>query len=262
MTTTTQSNPTGTRDVTASIAPQNCGGGEQTFVFAIGQFRPYFATLDLQHEFNAASQTIKATKGDYYAVFSHTISAPGESQLSVHPYAYLAEQACWVFTINDVDSYLMVPSSEIVLNAFISALNPSLAPSAVTLCGMLGPKAPASYCGNLNLPLVMTSNLLTLDQQQSELLPIKANSGISDADRAVNFLMTQLPSLSQQQSLNLTSLQSLSFQFSTAVDNRTVVEVILGFNQNGINNFYACGIDVSDQNPFLTFPLRTFVPAN
>ncbi|WP_394204168.1 hypothetical protein [Shewanella waksmanii] len=262
MATTTQSTLTEITDVATSIAPQNCGCGEQTFVFAIGQFRPYFATLDLQNEFIAATEAINAAKSDYYAVFSHTISAPGESQLKVHPYAYLAEQACWVFTINDVDSYLMVPSSEIVLNAFISALNPSLSVSAVALCGMLGPKAPANYCGNLNLSLVMTNNLQVVDQQQSELLPVKANSGISDADRAVNFLMTQLPSLSQQQSLNLTSLQSLSFQFSTAVDNRTVVEIILGFNQNGINKFYACGIDVSDQNPFLTFPLRTFVPAN
>ncbi len=105
MTTRDQANQEITNQQPAQPQPQDCACGGNgscncntpSYVYAIGQYRPFFSSLGLQNEFTAAASALNVKPDDYYAVFSYTVNAPGNSPLTVKPYAYLAEQACWYF---------------------------------------------------------------------------------------------------------------------------------------------------------------------
>ncbi|NQY34406.1 MAG: hypothetical protein HRT37_05435 [Alteromonadaceae bacterium] len=252
------------------ITPQGCGCGSTgacgcstlSFIYALGQFRLFFPSVDLQKEFIAATHALNVKQDDYYAVFTYSVNPGENSSLSFRPFLYIAEQACWVFSVNSVDTYLMVPRSEIELNTFINALNLTSDSTDFALTGTMGPIAPPHYCGNLKLPIVIANQFEVLPDGGKKALMIKANDGAEDVDRAINFLMYNYVDMLSRQTFKSHPLRSMRYQFYKQTQGRTVVEIIFTYFNNGVESFYSCGVDVTDQYPFIDFPLRTYVPAN
>lgn len=241
-------------------------------VYAIGSLQPFFSTLDLQAEYQAAASQLGVGQQDYYQVFSYVLSAP--NTLSTQPYRYIAEQVCWVLSINNIDTYFAVPQTPLELDAFINALkNQTTAslPDHSILLGTQGPPTAAEFCANLQLPIVICRQLYgpaVSIEKALQKFSLKANNGITAADRAVNFLIINYAGISKPQpalnAANSAPLAAIDTRLSDARPGRTIIEVILTYqdSSSGLQSYYSCGIDVSDPYPFVDFPLGTYIPVN
>lgn len=244
------------------------------FVYAIGLLKPFFPSLDLQQQFLAAAGQIGAKPDDYYQVFNYQ-SNP-ENPNSYRPFLYIAEQVCWILSINNVDTYIAVPRAQLELNGFIDALKPptgatSSQPSLSLVIGTLGPLAPPHYCAGLRLPIVVCEQFNQPNatiEAAAKALNLKPNDGTSDVDRAVNFLaLNYAQIIAKTAELAPSSsdpLVSIGSQFITTDSGRTVVDVVLKYQNTSTaaQRFYACGIDITDQYPFVETPLRIYLPTD
>lgn len=237
-----------------------CQCGRHDFVYAVGVLRPFFSSLDLQKEFEAAASSLGLKSDDYYGVFSYT--ANDNPDLTFRPFLYIAEKACWVFSINNIDTYLVVPRYDTELNELIDALQPENKQQVQALVGALGGKVPASYCSGLQLPLVICNRLLSEATDAMLEIPLKLNDGTAPEKRAVNFLAFNYTSIVSESLVLPKPLREIRYQFYGQNEGRTLVEIILGYMKDDIEIFYSCGIDVTDQYPFVDFPLRQYVPDN
>jgi len=292
-----QSNDAGHESTEAQVIPQACscgglGGGcscggmdnmPPSYIYAVGELKPVFPTLDLQKEFESAAKALQVSEKDYYGVFST------EGQ----PYMYIAEQTRWILSINNIDAYLIVPRSQLELNDIINALKPpsnTIEKSMTVIIGQKGPMAPPDFCKGLQLPIVVCSQLyfFTLDQLMSGLnsgdidaevisdvinsLEFKPNDGASAKDRAVNYLAFRYPEIyrktaslknppanSGAESQSLVNITTKPSDISTG---RTIIDVIFKFqsNSSGALSYWYCGVDTTGQFPFLSSPIQTYVP--
>ncbi|ADZ91938.1 hypothetical protein GV054_13665 [Marinomonas mediterranea] len=229
-------------------------------VYALGELRPFFPSLDLQKEFAAAASSLNLKPDDYYGVFSYSYT-DSSSGLSFRPYLYLAEKACWAYSINNVDTYLVVPRFQNELDALIDALNPSNSPQQSSLIGELGGLAPDGKCDDLRLPIVICNHVESNSTKDMAPISLQLNDGASNEHRAINFLVFNYAAILPK-GLDLPKeLLSLTYQ-PYQQTGRSLVELVLTYYEQGVEESYSCGIDVTDQYPFVDFPLRRYVPTN
>ncbi|TBR41124.1 hypothetical protein CBF23_010940 [Marinomonas agarivorans] len=228
----------------------------------MGQLRPFFSTLDLQREFEAAAEYLGLKSDDYYGVFTYTDTPNSNNDLAFRPFLYIAEKACWVFSINNIDTYLVVPHYENELNEMINALQPEKKQQTVALIGWLESTAPENRCGGLQLPAVVCNQLLFEPTEALADIPLKLNDGTTKEQRAVNFLAFNYSSIVPDNLTLPKPLRAINYQFYDHDSGRARVEVILTYFNQGIETFYSCGIDVTDQYPFVDFTLRNYLPNN
>lgn len=283
--------------VSAEIEPQcgcgghqtdcSCGGlqpadGSPSYIYAVGEIKPLFPSLGLQKEFEYAATQLGVAANDFYGV------------LSQDQYLYLAEMICWVMSIADQDVYFVKPRSQTELGDLISTLKPNTGSSQDPMSlvvGVRGPLAPAEYCSGLQLPIVLCNQLYyfdfdalfnTLKSQNIEATAIKAvmevmnlkpNDGSTDADRALNYVAFRFPEIYQkadQLSNPNTSpggvfkIIDISTTPSDIQSTRAVVDVIFKYQQVETQEqlFYYAGVDITGQFPFLSSPLRQYVPVS
>jgi hypothetical protein len=275
-------------DQEANIEPQscNCDGSSSlcqcnyvndtnpSFIYAVGNIQPYFPTHDLQKEYEAAVKKLKLNFSDYYEVFTYNTSSNNKRTNTYYPYRYIAEQLCWVFSIENVDGYIAIPHSQTTLTEIINSLQKPEAAATVSLCmmqGQLGSQAPEGYCGNLRLPLVLCSHFKKYGQSETigfESLKLKANGGQSNNSRAINYFSLHYTDLIEEHSQLKKSVNSeihLAGLHTEAADNNrpTIINIILEFknNETSLETFYYCAIDVSTAYPFLESSLRIYIPA-
>jgi hypothetical protein len=278
-----------------SLQPQDCGcsGGESAgpqYIYAIGTLRPVFPSLDIQKEFEAQAQALGLSDQDFYGVFTAQNGAN----------YYLAQLACWVLSVNNVDTYIAVPRTELELDDFINTLDPKYA-SGLTgelmslIVGQRGPMAPPGSCGALELPLVVCSQvyyftdaelLAQLTDSSTEAtavrdvlksLEFKPNEGASAASRAVNYIAVRYPEVYRKTgtlkkggapavvagaSPEAQFLAGVSTEPADVQSGRELINVIFKYqnSRTGEESFYYCCVDVSGLFPFLNTPLRTYVP--
>src|SRR5262245_42751072 len=101
----------------AGVSPN--GGGMTSYVYAIGQVKAVFPNLAAEKEFaQATGRTDTAGKTDQQT-FHTVLSKPGNR--------YLVRQLCWVFTIQGLETYLLVPrdpvDNQLLVDAIRSAPN-------------------------------------------------------------------------------------------------------------------------------------------
>lgn len=229
------------------------------YVYAIGMLRPFLPTLDLQKEFEAAKQALKLNKDDYYAVFSHTQRVGDNEVMEIQPYLYIAERACWVFSINNVDTYVITPRYKNELDSLVAALN-SHGSDKQVLVGSLGAISDPTACGGLSLRTVACDNVLTVNGDRVSLpfdVQPKSNDGLSAANRAINYLLSTYTDFPKTE-----PLKALYYQAYSNAVGRNLIEVIVSCVEQGVEVFYSCGVDVTDAYPFIDFPLRNYTPSN
>lgn len=232
----------------------------RNFVYAIGVLRPFFASKDLQKEFDTAATALGLKSDDYYGVFSHTVTDKANSDFTYQPYYYLAEKACWIFSINNIDTYFMVPRFDTELNEMINALKNTGTSQVQAIIGTVGRQAPADYCAGLALSLVLCHHLVSEATTVMLDVPLKLNDGTASQKRAMNYVAFNYQSMVPDGLVLPKPLREISYQFYGEDTERTLVEIILGYIKDGIEIYYSCGVDVTDQYPFIDFPIRQYLP--
>ncbi|AQM69934.1 hypothetical protein Vca1114GL_03508 [Vibrio campbellii] len=203
-----------------------------TPIYVAGKLRVEFANKGLEKECEAAAQELSAVTNqsvsphDYGTIFGY--EAGKESNHSAYlsrktrPYRYLAENAKWVLSVDEQDTYVIEPHSVVELNEFIHFLKQSeqAGSSSHTLCVIVGEQLGYTESGNEEasvLPKVRCKHMFAFnaDAQAIEsklgeaglntttkaindllrLLNVKQNSGNSDLERAKNFLAFRYPDI-------------------------------------------------------------------
>lgn len=283
-----------TQNVAVNIDPQcGCGGGAGTptgYVFVVGNIIPRFPSQSLEEEYMYAYQEFKAEgppSALYYQVFSQ-----GQN-------LYIARQMCWVLQIDGVDTYIVVPRTDVELYQLIAALNPvDLGQVRFdVIVGVRGGLAPAAMCNGLQLPLV-SSNLsyhFTFNQfvahvevslpgippdvvssMLNQMLQVADNAGETDAHRAINYLTVRSKDIYymawQMQQPNplppyppgVYFMKSVSAKPAAVQGNRVIVDIIFEYLSRDSYDvvYWYIKVDVTGMYPFLASKqLMQYYPA-
>ncbi|MGF1747667.1 hypothetical protein [Vibrio cionasavignyae] len=267
-----------------------------SYVYVAGKLRVHFPTRGLEKEYEAATQTLGLNPRNYNLVFTHK---DNNGNLT---YRYIAEQVSWILSVEGQDAYVLLPNSSDELDEFIDALTfdsaSNLADETYSVAiGVKGPIAPDKMSDDKPLPMVRCHHLFhfTTEQLQKELsgentttiaisnvldaLTKKPNIGVSEFDRAKNFIAYRYPTIyaashegnhfashapNHSTANDAQYLESLEVQYSNVAPGRTIVDIILTYQKNvsGRQLSYFASVDVTDQFPFLHSNLTDYIPTN
>lgn len=203
-----------------------------TPIYVAGQLRVEFANQGLEKECEAAAQELSSVTNqsvsphDYGTIFGY--EAGKESNHAAYlsrktrPYRYLAENAKWVLSVDEQDTYVIEPHSVVELNEFVNFLKQREQADSnnQTLCVIVGEQLGYTNSGNEEdsiLPKVRCKHMFAFnaDNQAIEsklsesgintttkaisdllrLLNVKQNNGNTDSERAKNFLAFRYPDI-------------------------------------------------------------------
>ncbi|MBQ4845119.1 hypothetical protein [Pseudoalteromonas sp. MMG005] len=235
-------------------------------VYAIGYVKPYFATIDLEKQCEAAAEFTKQSTTSFDQIFNYVTSPNEQPNLRIRPFLYLAQQATWVFTINNVDTYTLYPRTLTQLNALIQASTKN----EVILVGLVERISVAGSHGSEALPSVLVEHLIdTVDGTKSPpkktregaLAQLKPNIGRSNLERASNYLVTHFDQINTSQTQNeiIDNVNAVHFQHVSLYGDRSIIEVILS---NPNDTRFACNIDVTNAYPFVSSKLAPFAKSS
>src|SRR5262249_17495436 len=78
---------------------------------------------------------------------------------------YLANEVCWFFSIEGVETYVLVPRDQAVLDRFVEAVAPSQRGiDTDVIIGLRGPMAPPEMCNGLVAPIVLVDVVYSFDK--------------------------------------------------------------------------------------------------
>lgn len=238
-------------------------------VYAIGYIKPYFATLDLEKQYEAAADFLKKPYANFLDVFNYKALAQEQPNISFRPFLYLAQQATWIFAINNVDTFRLLPRTMTQLDTLINAC--SWSQNEAILIGLSEQKSTPNHYDSVVLPVVMVDHIIntaTIDAKSNShntsegaLSRLKPNIGLSHLERASNYLVTHFKQINvnQKQEVVIETVSAVHFQDVLLQSERKIIEVILS-SPDG--NRFACNIDVTDAYPFVSSKLAPFAKSS
>ena len=244
-----------------SAPPNDSAGGSAAalqpsapigFIYALGQIEPRFPTLSIEKEFaqviggaDAAGQT------DRQALKS-AISEPQNR--------YLARALCWVFSIEGLETYILLPRDPADLALLIESYRDEPRRDDLDLViGMRSHIAPPEMCNGLTLPIVVFDQLYAFERDAlinsipvpdsvsekdatkfrsaagglfDELSQLADNAGSLDEHRALNYLTVRYPRIytatTEQfdRNFSFTGVEVLRSDLSGV---RVIVEVVFAY---------------------------------
>lgn len=272
-----------------SITPQavcatcsGCGGipEKPSYVYAIGRVEARFPNLAAEKEFaQATGRSDTAGKTDQQSF--HAV-------LSKREHRYLVRQLCWVFSIQGLDTYLLLPRDPVDLDLLVEAIRPLPTPNDIdVVIGMRGPIASPNMCNGLTVPIVVFDQIYSFDRQAlikalpkpekttvaqfapaaeelfNRVLQLTDNAGATDEHRALNYLAMRYDKIyvtaSEQFALNC-SLTSVDVVPSRMKGTRNIVNVIFSYT-NRTTEFtekYFVRVDVTEEFPFLVTKMSPY----
>ena len=103
---------------------ENSDSQEEVFVYALGRILPRFPSLGLEKEYaQVAGRSDTAGLTDLQTL---------QSVLSTQENRYLARELCWVFVIEGLDSYILIPRDPSDLDLLVGVVGLVLVPSMLT----------------------------------------------------------------------------------------------------------------------------------
>ncbi len=252
-----------------------------SFVYALGTIEARFPTLAIEKEFTqAAAQRDTANLSDGQFLY-HVLSAAENH--------YLARAMCYVFTVENLDAYILQPRSEIELKALVEAIKPeeTVAADVDVVIGDRGPLAPADFCNGLQIPIVVCDQIYAFNTKQfieaipkpagmksepfrsaaqelfSRIMQLADNVGALPEHRALNYLALRYPAIYAQTmemfaaEKSLASVDVLPSRLSGA---RTIVQVVFTYvdRKTDVTEKYFVRVDVSERYPFLVSKLQQY----
>jgi cyclic patellamide precursor peptide PatG len=267
-----------------TISPQTDGGSCPTcesgasstphsYVYALGRVEARFPRLSVEKEFvQATGRGDTAGLTDRQAL--HKI-------LSERHNRYLAREMCWVFTIEGLETYILVPRDPADFDMLVEALRPAPRPTDVdVVIGMRGPIAPPEMCNGLMVPIVAFDQMYSFDIDSliksiprpkeiaakeftpaaeelfMRIMQMADNAGATDEHRALNYCAVRYPAvyaMAAEEFAQNSSLTAVEVRPSPLSGTRKVVDVIFSFtNRNtDVTEKFFVRVDVTEKWPFL-----------
>jgi hypothetical protein len=210
--------------------------------------------------------------------------------LSARSNRYLVRQLCWIFTIEGIETYIIVPRDPADFELLVESLRPTPHRTDVDIIiGARGPIAPAEMCNGLLLPVVAFDQIYSFDVDSllkaipkpekiaakefgaaaqdlfDRIQQMADNAGATDEHRALNYLAVRYSAIYGKAA----ELYGLSESLS-AVDvrpsrlgisgSRKVVDVIFSFTNrtSDVTAKWFVRVDVTDEFPFLVTKLSQY----
>jgi hypothetical protein len=266
--------PSGTEAMPDARAPKS-------YVYALGRIQPRFSSLSVEKEFaQVASRTDGSGQTD--AQMMSTVLAKPENR-------YLARRVCWVMSIENLETYLLIPREPSDLDLLIDSVRGSPRLTDVDLViGVRGPIASPRACNGLQLPMVMCDQVYSFDidkllssiprpiaVQATEfgavaeelfyrIMLMADNAGALDEHRALNYLAARDRSIYAAVAAAYGRNESFSgveVRTSRLSGARKILDVIFSFTNRATDvtqkNFVR--VDVTEEFPFLVTKMSPFV---
>jgi hypothetical protein len=247
-------------------------------IYALGSLRMRLPSLSIEKEFAQAVRNGQTTNLSDQQV-QYTILRENR---------YLANEVCWVLSIEGVETYILVPRDPLMIEQFIGALAPTDQRLDVdVVIGVRGPVAPAEMCNGLMVPIVIVDQIYSFDRPAligamatpeghdeaafrdtaSELFDriqqMADNTGEMDEHRALNYLAVRYPRIYNHaaemhgRDYSLTAIEVISSRLSGV---RKLVDVVLSYTSRttDVTEKYYVRIDVTEKFPFLEKALAPF----
>lgn len=261
----------------------SCGtgacGDSNSHVYAIGTIQARFPSMGVEKEFvQAVKEGETSNLTNQQALYKI---------LSQEDNRYLAREVCWVFTIENLDTYIIQPKSETELTHLIEAIKPVKGVDCDVIIGMRGPIAPPEMCNGLQVPIVLCDRIYsfnvddfinaipkpksmkdaTFKEAAQELflriMQMADNAGEMDEHRAVNYVALRYPAIYAQTMEMYAADKSLSgvdVRPSRISGTRRIVQVIFSYvdRNTDVPEKYFTRVDVTEKWPFLVTKLQPF----
>ncbi len=199
-----------------------------TFIYALGRVSYIYPNDSVKNEVNQARfrADIPADMWESEAL-AKLLSDDNKSE-----FYYLATKLCWIFTLDRMEVYILIPSTATLLDGLINTLTSAARdfrkkliqePTVDLIIGKKGPISPPGMCGNLVLPLADLDQVSTykvqdivkrikqewnnklgvpkdsfekyIDNIFEKMLEAAHNEGATDEQRAVNYLIIRASSI-------------------------------------------------------------------
>jgi hypothetical protein len=207
-------------------------------------------------------------------------------------YRHLANEVCWVFSVEGVETYVLVPREPAVLDQFVEAVKPSQRGiDTDVIVGTCGPMSPAEMCNGLIVPIVVVDRVYSFDKPQlmtaikkpaelkmtdeqfrpsaeelfERIQQIADNVGGTDEHRAVNYLAVRYQQIYTHaaemhgRNFSLTGIDVIPSRLAHA-GTRKLVDVIFSYTNRSTDvvEKYYVRVDVTEKYPYLDKKLSPF----
>lgn len=251
-----------------------------TFIYALGKVEPRFPDLATEKEFAQAAGRAD-TSGQTDRQVLRTVLAERANR-------YLVRRMCWVFTVESLDTYILVPRDPADFELLIEAARSEPGPGDVdVVIGTLGPIAPPAACNGLTIPFVTFDLLYSFDRDEliheiprpeaaveeefrataaellDRIMQIADNAGATDEHRALNYLAVRYPAIysrTVEAHHAESALTTVETRRSRLSGTRAVVDVIFSYTnrRTDVADKYFTRVDVTDEFPFLITRLSPY----
>ncbi len=262
-----------------------CGGSAQlaaapSFVYAIGRIEARFPRLSVEKEFAQATGREKTERlTDPQAL--HTILNRRENR-------YLVRQMCWVFTIQGLETYILIPRDPADYELLVESVRPAPSPMDLdVVVGIKGPNAPPELCNGLMVPIVVFDQIYSFSRETlikaiprpentpakefaaaaeevfDRILQMTDNAGATDEHRALDYLTVRYHRIYEavaEAFARNESLSAVDVRPSSLSGTRKIVEVIFSFRNRATDVMTKrfVRIDVTEEFPFLVTKLSPY----
>jgi len=264
-------------------SPAPLASARPSFVYALGQVETRYLSLSVEKEF---AQSIA---GRDQAELTDRQSV--KKGISERQNRYLARSLCWVFTIERLETYILLPRDPMDLDLLIDAYREEPRRDDLdVIVGVQSTIAPPEMCNGLTLPIVVFDQLYSFDRDSliesipkpdsvaekdltkfrstagilfDELAQIADNAGATDEHRALNYLLVRYPRLyaaATEQSQRNFSFIGVEVLPSGLSDVRSIVDVVFSFRhrESDVVEKQYVRVDVSGEFPFLVTKMSPY----
>jgi hypothetical protein len=265
-------------------APAPLAAERPSFVYALGQIETRYPSLSIEKEFaQAMGGTDQAGLTDRQTV---------KRAISERQNRYLARSLCWVFTIERLETYILLPRDPADMDLLMDAYREEPRRDDLdVIVGVQRAIASPEICNGLTLPIVVFDQLYSFDRDSliesipkpdsvaekdltkfrstagvlfDELAQIADNAGATDEHRALNYLIVRYPRLYAavaeqfQRNFSFTGVEVLPSPLSDDV--RSIVDVVFSFRhrESDVVEKQYVRVDASDEFPFLVTKMSPY----
>ncbi len=260
-----------------------CGSGVASmpvaYVYAVGRIEWRYPTLGVEKEFAQARHNVQTAgltdRQAFYEVLNQN--------------RYLARQLCWVFTIKDVDTYILRPHDPTDLNLLIESVRRDPSPMDVdVVIGVRGLIAPPEMCNGLMVPIIVfdqlysfTRDLLVAEIKRKRkeivedllqaasgelferIMKMLDNAGATDEHRALNYLAVRYDEIyvkTAEYHLRDFSLKGVEVRPSPLSGSRKIVDAIFSYANRltDVTEKQFVRVDVTEEFPFPVTPMSEY----
>lgn len=254
-------------------------GRPPSYVYALGTIEARFPSLAVDREFAQAVQ-----EGDTASLTDQQVF---HKILSQEQNRYLARELCWAFSVEHVDTYVLVPRTDVELGQLIEAIKPADGIDVNAVIGTRGPLASPEMCNGLQVPVVICDRIYSFEVAEFvkaipkppgmkdaafenaaqelflRIMQLADNAGEQDEHRAVNYLALRYPVIYAHVMEMFAAdkkLAGVGVRPSRLSGSRNIVDVVLSFvnRKTDVTEKYFVRLDVTEKWPFLVSKLQPF----